>query len=515
MEKSRQVDEQDGGTVNDDLCQTISLVTVPRASQPPAMTPRRIVILGAGVCGLAAAYRLLEQDSTLDITLLEAEDRPGGLARSLTVGDQVTDLGPHRIFTELPDVQEFLDDLVGDQLETVQRASKMWLRGGWIEYPPKPLEIMAHLGVPKLASAGTSYLMEKAGALFSQESGKRESFATLMTSAFGPELYKMLVEPYARKVWKISPSKIHADIARVRVSAGGLDQMVKKLFVPEKKGQITAVKKFFYLAGGVESLVKKLAKGVQDRGGKIRLVRSVVDLEPCGSTRWEVTARTQEGSTECFKADAVISTIPLGGLLDMLLPRSPDAEVERRRDELRFISNFLVCVVVDRPRITESQWLYFPEKDTVFNRAYEPKNFHESMGGSRQGMIVFEITCHPGDELSRRTDRELVSATLRGAERVGLLRRDEVTRTLVHRIPFTYPLYDLEYRNRLSVIWRYLEQWSTLISSGRQGLFLHNNMDHSIHMGFRSAARLTEGNDHPSRAFYSEVRKFQKFRIVD
>jgi protoporphyrinogen oxidase len=477
---------------------------------------RRIIILGAGVCGLAAAHRLLEKDPTLDVTLLESEDRPGGLARCLTVGDQVTDLGPHRIFTELPDVQDFLEDLVGDQLETVQRASRMWLRGGWIEYPPKPLEIMAHLGIPRLALAGGSYVFEKAASLFARDSDKRESFESLMIEAFGPDLYKMLVEPYARKVWKVAPSRIHADIARVRVSAGGLDQMVKKLFVPEKQGQLTAVKKFFYLAGGVESLVRKLASGVTDRGGRIQVGRDVQALKPFRTGHWQVTATDAvTGETINHQADAVISTVPLGNLLDMLLVHSPDDDIGRRRGELRFISNYLVCLVLDRPQVTGSQWLYFPEKDTVFNRAFEPKNFHHSMGPKGESMIVFEITCHPGDAISRRSDAELLRATIRGAERVGLLKRGEILRSLVHRIPFTYPLYDLEYRSRLSGIWRYLEQWPTLISSGRQGLFLHNNMDHSIHMGFRSADALAGGGASPAKDFYSEVRRFQKFRIVD
>ena len=127
---------------------------------------RRIVILGAGVCGLAAAWRLLEKDPSLDVTLLEAGEEPGGLARSLVVGDHIADLGPHRIFTELPDVQEFLEQLAGPNLETVKRASRMWLRGGWIEYPPRPAEVMQHLGITTLAGAGASFVLNKASEVF-------------------------------------------------------------------------------------------------------------------------------------------------------------------------------------------------------------------------------------------------------------------------------------------------------------------------------------------------------------
>jgi protoporphyrinogen oxidase len=477
---------------------------------------RRVLILGAGVCGLAAAWRLLENQPDLHVTLLEIEERPGGLARSLTVGGQVADMGPHRIFTELPDVQQFLDDLAGDQLETVRRSSRMWLRRGWIEYPPKPLEIARHLGITALAGAGTSYLLEKATALMERESTRHESFESLMRGAFGSELYHMLVAPYAEKVWKVAPSEIHADIARVRVSAGGLDQMIKRLFIPEKEGQLTAVKKFYYLAGGVESLVRKLADGVTTRGGRIDVVRNVTDVQPSAANGWKVSVeRGDTGAREHHEADHVISTIPLGHLVDMLQAHSPDEEVARRRAELRFLSNFLVCLVVKRPQVTDAQWLYFPEKDTVFNRAYEPKNFHASMGTRDRSMIVFEITAHPGDALSARTDRELLHATIRGAERVGLLKRSEIAETLVHRIPFTYPLYDLDYRDRLAVIWRYLERFPTLVSCGRQGLFLHNNMDHSMHMGFRAAACLTDSPQNPATPMYREVRRFQQFRIVD
>ncbi len=475
----------------------------------------RIVILGAGVCGLAAAYRLLENDPKLDVTVLESEDRPGGLARSLTVDGQVTDLGPHRIFTELPDVQAFLEDLAGGELETVQRSSRMWLRGGWIEYPPKPAEIARHLGIGTVARSGLSYFGHKAARLAGAGSSGAESFESLMTEAFGPELYRVLVAPYARKVWKLPPSELHADIARIRVSAGGLGQMIRKLFIPEKGGRLTAVKQFYYIAGGVERLVDKLRAGVERRGGRIVTGRQARSLRRRQDRTWQVNATGPRGGSAIYTADIMVSTVPVGDLLGMLLPLQPDPSIERMRGELRFIENFLVCFVVNRPQVTDAQWLYFPEKDTLFNRGYEPKNFHQSMGEKNTGMIVMEVTCHPGSKIWHATDRQLIRRCLHGLESTGVLREEEVRSTLVHRIPNTYPLYDLGYRERLEHIWRYLREFPTLVSSGRQGLFLHNNMDHSIHMGFRAAERILESPSAPAPPFYTEVSRFQSFRIVD
>lgn len=478
--------------------------------------PKRILIIGAGVCGLATAYRLLETDPSLKVTLLEREERPGGLARSLTVKGQVSDLGPHRIFTELPDVKEFLHDLAGDQLETVQRSSKMWLRGRWIEYPPRIPEVLACLGPLNVATAGMGWGTRKIGKFLPGATPEPDSFEALMKDAFGPGLYDLLVGPYAEKVWKIPPSEIHGDIARVRVSAGGLDQVVKKLLGAEPKDRITAVKEFFYLPGGVESLVHKLRSGVEALGGEIRLVRDVQAIKEFRTGHLQVTALNgTTGRKENHQAEQVVSTIPVDELVGMLQKQKPDEKIARACGELRYISNFLVCFVINRPRVTEAQWLYFPGSDTIFNRGYEPKNFHRSMGTPDQSMMVLEITAHPGDRFSQRSDRELLNASFKGAVRAGLFNRKEVVATLVHRIPNTYPLYDLKYRERLAGIWRWLEQFPNLITAGRQGLYLHNNMDHSIHMGFRAAASLLGGGKNPAAEFYSEVRRFQSFRIVD
>ncbi len=477
----------------------------------------RVVILGAGVCGLATAWRLLESDPTLDVTLVEREERPGGLARSLTVDGQVTDLGPHRIYTELADVKAFLRDLVGDELETVRRVSRMWLKGGWIDYPPRPAQIVPHLGVLRVADAGISYLANKASSLFQSNGRSEDSFESLMVDAFGPDLYRLLVGPYARKVWKTAPSRLHGDVARVRVSAGGLDQIVKKLVVGEPKDKPTAVKEFFYIAGGVENLVRKLRAGVEERGGKIRVVREVVSLHPFAKGPFRVGIIDREtGKRESLVADRVVSTIPVSDLLRMLLAQRPDEEVAKVRGQLRYLANFLVGVIVRRPRVTDAQWLYFPGKDTVFNRGYEPKNFHESMGDDGRSLLVLEITCHRNDETWNRSDEELTRATLRGLERTGLVDPAEIDRTFVHRIPFTYPFYDLAYRRRLRTVLRYLEGFPGLLSVGRQGLFLHNNMDHSIHMGFRAAeAVVGTGRSRLAPRFYHDVPRFQQFRIVD
>ncbi len=472
---------------------------------------RRALILGSGVCGLAAGLRIRELSPDTDITMLEAEDRVGGLARSLTVGGLVADMGPHRIHTELPDVQEFLKDIAGPELIQVERRSRMWIRNRWIEYPPQPLEALKVFGPFTLAKALASWGMGRVGRILSSKEPK-DNFESVMTGAFGSELYRLIVMDYTRKVWKIPPRGIHGDIARVRVSAGGLDKMIKRVLGGEKEGEETALKKFYYIPGGVENLAKRMEDRLRGDGTGIRTGARVQKLERTDNQTW----RVKSDSGETFEADALISTVPLPDLVEWLQEVTPHRESLRHSREMKFIANFLVCVVVDRPSVTNCQWLYFPGRDTVFNRGYEPGNFSETMAAQGRSMILLEITCHRGDRIWERTDEELVKATVRGLERVGLVQRSEVRETLVHRIPHTYPLYDLGYRERVRSVLDYVARFPGLVSTGRQGLFLHNNMDHSIHMGFKAAeAVMSETADKPGEDFYGQISRFQQFRIVD
>lgn len=473
---------------------------------------RHVVILGAGVCGLAAAERLLAAGKNAPrVTLLECEPEPGGLARSVSVNGQVADLGPHRIFTELPDVQAFLKDLAGLDLVTVRRESTMFLQRTWITYPPKPLEILALLGPVKLASSVVSWFLTR-----NRPQGEHATFEDVMVRAFGRELYDFLIGPYTAKVWKADPAKLHGDIARVRVSAGGFDRMLRKaLGTKEKEGEITAVQRFYYLPGGVESLVRKLRTRIEGAGAQLRTRATVTAIAAETGGRHRITLCDADGRTEHLDADAVISTIPLTDLLAMLLPHVPDEAVTMHRARVRFLHNTLVCVVVNRPRVSGAQWIYFPSGDTIFNRAFEPKNFHRSMGPQGEAMLVVECTGHSGDAVDSMPAELLAARVREDLVKTGLVRDDEIIATHVHRIPNTYPVYDLEYRERLDALMEYLKAFPRIVSTGRQGLLLHNNMDHSMHMGFRAANAVRDHPDAPAPVHYGEVPRFRTFRIVD
>ena len=92
-----------------------------------------IVVLGPGLAGLAAGYRLNEMK--YDFNLYEKSNFIGGHASTHKLGDFIFDDGPHVSFTKRPEIKKFLADSVnGEFIEHKSKILNYW-KGYWIKHP--------------------------------------------------------------------------------------------------------------------------------------------------------------------------------------------------------------------------------------------------------------------------------------------------------------------------------------------------------------------------------------------
>jgi len=61
-------------------------------------------------------------------------------------------------------------------------------------------------------------------------------------------------------------------------------------------------------------------------------------------------------------------------------------------------------------------------------------------------------------------------------------------------VPFTYPIYKLNYLGELTRNLKALAAYSNLLLAGRCGRFWYNNMDHSIGQGLTMADKILQGS---------------------
>jgi protoporphyrinogen oxidase len=199
---------------------------------------------------------------------------------------------------------------------------------------------------------------------------------------------------------------------------------------------------------------------------------------------------------EEIRATEVLNTMPITTLVRLLEPAAP-SEVIEAVNSLQHRSMVFVYLILDREQVSPDHWVYIPEAELTVHRISEFKNFSEECAPEGKTLICAEITCDLGDEVWNKGEEELREIATSDLVHMGLIKKEEVLETFTHREVYAYPLYTLEYREPLEKILAYLDTIENLDSTGRQGLFKYNNMDHSIMMGLGAADNiLGRGESH-------------------
>ena len=215
----------------------------------------RVVILGAGPAGLGAAYRLA-RGAQASVTVLERQERVGGNAGSFEIEGIPVDFGSHRLHpASAPHVLADIRALLGDDLLTRPRHGRIRLRGRWIHFPLKPLDLVLRL--PPSFALGVAG--DAAGRMLP---GTRDSdsddatFASVLEAGLGRTICRDFYFPYARKIWGVEPESLSPVQARRRVSAGSLTKMVRKILaaVPGVKREAQGAFSITPAAGSARSL---------------------------------------------------------------------------------------------------------------------------------------------------------------------------------------------------------------------------------------------------------------------
>ena len=109
------------------------------------MSKPHVVILGAGPAGLGAAYRLSRR-GLAQVTVLERNAWIAGNAGSFELAGMQVDYGSHRLHPACdPEVLDDIRSLLGDDLLDRPRHGRIRLRGRWIHFPLKPLDLALRL----------------------------------------------------------------------------------------------------------------------------------------------------------------------------------------------------------------------------------------------------------------------------------------------------------------------------------------------------------------------------------
>lgn len=454
-------------------------------------------VLGAGLAGLSCAWRLAA--AGVRVVVLEKEPVVGGCARSFDWKDMVHDCGPHRWHSRNPELVAHLEGLMEGNLTTLERLSRIFLYKRYFNYPLETGNVIRNLPPWVLVRAFVDYFAIRIRNRIRPIPD--DNFENWTRKRFGNTVYRVFFGTYTEKAWGMKADQISADWASQRISLPNLLDAVRRTLLHRYEGEPTPeeVTSFWYpRRGGIGEIANRYRAEIERLGGE---VLTGVDLLAVRLEDDRVTAVTfaDASGTRTDEVRELVSTIPCTSLVRALDP-PPPAEVVGANERLRYKAIKFVFLEIARERITKDHWMYIPDKALRTHRLSEVKNFNPGNAPPGKTVLCCEITCFKDDEVWNMDRAQATDVVIADLEQLELVRRDEVLDSHVYNLEHAYPIYGLEYRPDIEAVLGFLDGRENLTSTGRQGRFKYNNMDHSMEMGLAAAARLLEGDAAPDHA---------------
>ena len=146
------------------------------------------LVIGGGPAGLTGALQLHELADDRVALVVEAGDRVGGIARTEEHRGYRFDIGGHRFFTKVPEVEAIWDDLMGDDFIEVPRSSRIYYRGRFFDYPLRIGNALGNLGIRESVRSGLSWVKWRI-----RPAPQEENFEEWVCNRFGGRLYLSLI----------------------------------------------------------------------------------------------------------------------------------------------------------------------------------------------------------------------------------------------------------------------------------------------------------------------------------
>ncbi|MFR9788347.1 protoporphyrinogen oxidase [Streptomyces sp. MB22_4] len=288
-----------------------------------------VVVIGAGIAGLAAAHRLLERGAR--VTVLEASERVGGKLLPGEIAGVRVDLGAESMLARRPEAVNLAREvgLAGRLQPPAVASAAIWTRGAL-----RPMPKGHVMGVPGTAAALAGVLSDDGLARIEQDAvlprtevGDDVAVGEYVAARLGREVVDRLVEPllggvYAGDAYRISMRSAVPQLFQAARAHASLTEGVREIQARAAAAQQTGPV-FMGIEGGVGTLPLAVAESVRSRGGEIRTNTPVTELRRDPAGGWRVTAGGQP-----LHADAVVVAVPAPAAARLLRPESPVAAAE-------------------------------------------------------------------------------------------------------------------------------------------------------------------------------------------
>ncbi len=387
----------------------------------------KVGILGGGISGIGIQH-FLEHPSEV----LEASPKIGGLCSTIFVNGFGYDIGGHILFSKHEVINKLVENVLGENLNYCKRANKILYNGKIVKYPFEN----------GLGALEKDEIYECLHGYLKNDYPKPTNLKEWCYHTFGKGISEKYLIPYNEKIWNWPSDQTEMGWVE-RIPKPPMEDILKSALGIETEGYLHQLYFKYPRFGGVEALVNALVK----KDAEITCNYRIRSIARCGA-EWLVS----DGKTT-KNFDRIALTFPIHEAIDCF--ENVPAEVRETVRKLRYNTVNVVFIAVNDQSLLDHSAIYIPDPSVVTHRVCFMGFFSRELVKPGTSSLIAEITSNPGDGVHELNDSDLISRTVQDLDRIGLIKKNSVIVTHVTRAKYGYPVYDLDYREKVAKMRNY------------------------------------------------------------
>jgi len=426
---------------------------------------KRIVIIGAGPCGLGAAYHLQELGHK-NWQIYERNDYVGGLAASFKDEKGFTwDIGGHVIFSHYEYFDRLLEKLLGGDYIGHQRKAYVRIMNRWVPYPFQ--NNIRYLPPREAWECLASFFIARL-----EHAKPYHNFREWILAKFGRGIAKYFMFPHNLKAWGYPLEEMSYNWIGERVNVVDFKRVLGNFAFVRKDTSWGLNSNFkFPLFGGTGEIFRRFIPYIKER---LFLNKEIIRVD---TQNKEVIFNDGDRSNY----DILINTMPL----DKFVETAGLFQFFQVKKYLKYNSILTVGLGFKKSALSDKCWVYFPGGDCPFYRItyfsnYSPHNVPTSEYSSLISETAYSETRPYGkDRVIEDTIQGLINTNILSAED-----KKHIVSTYLIDTEYAYPIPTLDRDKALGAIQPYLRQ-NNIYSCGRFGAWKYElaNTDYSLMQG--------------------------------
>ncbi len=426
-----------------------------------------VVIIGAGLTGLSAAYHL-EQNNFFDFAIYEKNSRAGGLMRSEQNDGFTFDYTGHFLHVNDHNFYNFLNTISSiDHFDKIQRSSSIYTHNTYVAYPIQ----MNLFGLPTevICECIENYVKRP------RSKSTPKTFYEWVLKYFGKGFGNHFFFTYNSKLLAYPIKKIHHSWTGRFVPQTSLNNIIKGAVEKNPHEKVGYNSCFYYpKMDGIESLIKNLTQKISS---PIFTNHEIVAID---QTKKIITF--SNGKKESY--NTLITTAPLDNTLKSL-SSSSSTNLAHATQKLWCNAVINFNLGFSTQNIGQYQWLYFPEKAYQFYRLGFWHNVSRSLVAPNCSSIYGELSYQPRKNSRGSMQKKVDAAIAQTLAFLNLTNNDiKVSKTL--EINHGYVAYDAWREKNAPKIITLLKNLN-IHSTGRFGAWKYSSMQEAYCDGKEAA----------------------------